>query len=43
LVYKTQLKETSPIILPQTLSPGIYLYRIIQETKNDYGKLLIEN
>jgi hypothetical protein len=43
IAFQTQIRETSPIIIPNELTPGIYLYRIIQGTKKDSGKLIIKN
>ena len=43
IVFQTQIREASSIIIPNELTPGIYLYRIIQGTKKDSGKLIIKN
>ena len=43
IAFQTQIREASSIIIPNELTPGIYLYRIIQGTKKDSGKLLIKN
>jgi len=43
IVFQTQIREAFTIIIPNELTPGIYLYRIIQGTKKDSGKLLIKN
>ncbi|MCB5257825.1 MAG: T9SS type A sorting domain-containing protein [Candidatus Cloacimonadaceae bacterium] len=43
MVFKTTITETVPTILPQELVPGLYLYKIIQGTKQETGKLFIKN